>query len=69
MDERGWKPPAEEAAAAERRRQGEIVRQVLNLETEGLVIGALGLLDINEDSPEWNAARIAWREYQKGRTF
>jgi hypothetical protein len=69
MDEHGWKPPAKEAAAAKRRRQMEIVLQVLNLETEELVNGALRLVGILENSAEWNAVLNAWREYQQSRPF
>jgi hypothetical protein len=62
-DEHGWNPPAKEAAAEERRRQRRVVLQLLKLETEELFSGALRLMGIGEDSPEWEEALRAWREY------
>jgi hypothetical protein len=56
---------AREAAAEEQHRKWKIVRQVLNLETEELVRGALRILGIEENSAEWNAALSAWRAYQR----
>lgn len=64
-DERGWKPPAKEAAAEERRRKNRTVLQVLNLPTEEMFIGALRVMGLMEGSPEWIDALNAWREYQR----
>jgi hypothetical protein len=67
MDDLGWYPPAKEAAAEERRRKWELVRQVLNLETEELVTGALLVMGMAKDSAEWNDALNAWRQHQRER--
>jgi hypothetical protein len=56
---------AREAAAEEQRRKWKLVHEVLNLETEELVRGALQVIGMEENSAEWNAALSAWRAYQR----
>lgn len=66
-DELGWKPPAKEAAAEERRKERQIIRELLTLPDEELFIGALRVLGIADDSPAWHDALEAWRTYQRQR--
>lgn len=66
-DELGWKPPAKEAAAEERRKERQIIRELLELPTEELFIGALRVLGIEDGSPAWHDALYAWRDYQRRR--
>jgi len=54
-----------EAAAEERRRRRKLIHDVLNLETEELVRGALGVIGLEEGSAEWEKALNAWREYRR----
>jgi hypothetical protein len=63
-DELGWKPPAKQAAAEERRKERQIIRDLLKLPTEELFIGALRVLGIEDDSPAWHDALDAWRVFQ-----
>ena len=60
-------PPAKESAREELRRKRKIVQELLHLETEAQVAGALRYWGIPERSNEWIAALAAWREYQRQR--
>jgi hypothetical protein len=66
-DELGWRPPAKTAAADEQRRKEKLMRELLNLPTRELFIGALRLQGIAEGSVEWQAALAAWRDFQSQR--
>ena len=66
-DESGWKPPAKEAAAEERRAERKLIRDLLKLPNEDLFIGALRLLGIADGSRASRDALEAWRAYQKQR--
>jgi len=62
-DSRGVDPPAKQAAREELRRKRKIIQQILHLETAELVMAELRWLEITENSPAWNAALAAWREF------
>lgn len=64
-DELGWRPPAKEAAVEERRKERQIIRELLKLPTEELFTGALRVLGIEDGSPAWRDALEAWRAYQR----
>ncbi len=64
-DERGWIPPAKEAAKEEKRRQWNLIGQLLTLETESLFRNALSSQGIIENSEPWNVALDAYRGYWK----
>lgn len=66
-DELGWKPPAKDAATEERRKERQLIRELLKLPNEDLFIGALHLLGIADDSRAWRDALEAWRAYQRQR--
>lgn len=66
-DELGWRPPAKTAAIEEQGRKEKLMRDLLNLPTRELFIGALRLQGIAEGSVEWQAALAAWAESQRQR--
>lgn len=67
-DARGVDPPAKEAAREELRRRRKIVQDLLHLDNEALVINELRYLEIAENSPAWNVALAAWREFWRQRS-
>ena len=66
-DELGWHPPAKASAIEEQKRKEKLMRDLLNLPTRELFIGALRLQGIAEGSEAWRAALAAWTEYQQKR--
>lgn len=62
-DARKVDPPAKQAAREELRRKRKIIQEILHLETAELVMAELRWLEITENSPAWNAALAAWREF------